>query len=204
MAAMIDAPREYFRQLVPPRDALLLELEAEAEREDIPVVGPVVGRLLATLVRISAAANVLELGTATGYSAIWMARAFQRPDARLLTVEHAPEMAQRAGRNVRRAGLDSCIEIRVGSAETVLENLAPPFDIAFLDIEKSAYGSAMIHCERLLQPGGLLVADNVGFKDADDFNRSIFASPHWEPVSLYGYLPFHSPEDDGLCLALRT
>lgn len=203
MAAMIESPRDYFRELLPERDALLLELEAEADREHIPIVGPVVGRLLATLVRVSGAARVLELGTATGYSAIWMARAFQRPDALLLTVEMSPDMARRAARNLRRAGLESQVEIRVGTADEVLEGLARPFDVAFLDIEKTAYAPAMVRCESLLKSGGLLIADNVGFEDADEFNRSIYASPQWEPVSLYGYLPFHSPEDDGLCLAVR-
>lgn len=203
MAAMIDDPRDYFRALLPPRDALLLELESEAARENIPIVGPVVGRLLAILIRISAAARVLELGTATGYSAIWMARAFQRPDDRLLTVEHSPEMARRADRNIRRAGLQGRVEIRVGAAEAVIETLSPPFDVVFLDIEKADYAPALQLCEALLTPGGLLIADNVGFADADEFNRSIFDDDHWEPVSLYGFLPFHSPEDDGLCLALR-
>lgn len=203
MATMIAAPREYFRERLPSRDALLLELENEASREDIPIVGPVVGRLLAILVRSSSASAVLELGTATGYSAIWMARAFQRPSDRLLTVEHSAEMAQRAGRNIRRAGLESRVEIRVGPAAAVLETLSPPYDFAFLDIEKTAYAPALQQCETLLKPGGLLVADNVAFKDAEDFNRTISASARWESVSLYGFLPFHSPEDDGLCLAVR-
>jgi len=203
MATMIEGPREYFRELLPSRDALLLELENEASREDIPIVGPLVGCLLAILVQASAAARVLELGTATGYSAIWMARAFQRPGDRLVTVEHSPDMARRAECNVRRAGLEALVEIRVGAAAEVLATLAPPFDFAFLDIEKTAYGPALEQCETLLKPGGLLLADNVAFRDADEFNRSIHASERWESVSLFGFLPFHSPEDDGLCLAVR-
>lgn len=58
-------------------------------------------------------------------------------------------------------------------------------------------------CRRLLKKGGLLVADNVGFKDADAFNRTVFASQEWKSVNLLAFLPLHSPEKDGLCLALR-
>jgi len=51
--------------------------------------------------------------------------------------------------------------------------------------------------------GGLLVADNVGFKDADAFNRAKSGNLAWRSVSLFSFLPFHSPENDALCLALR-
>jgi hypothetical protein len=49
----------------------------------------------------------------------------------------------------------------------------------------------------------LLVADNVAFPDADEFNRAVFSDAGWQPVSLFAFLPGHSPERDGLCLALR-
>ena len=65
----------YFRGLAPDSDALLLELEAEATRESIPIVGPVVGELLFVLARATGAARILELGTATGYSGIFLGRA---------------------------------------------------------------------------------------------------------------------------------
>jgi predicted O-methyltransferase YrrM len=58
-------------------------------------------------------------------------------------------------------------------------------------------------CRRLLIKGGLLVADNVGFQDADAFNRTISNDPAWRSIALFSFLPFHSPEHDGVCLALR-
>jgi predicted O-methyltransferase YrrM len=58
-------------------------------------------------------------------------------------------------------------------------------------------------CRRLLIKGGLLVADNVGFQDADAFNRTISNDPAWRSNALFSFLPCHSPEHDGVCLALH-
>ena len=75
MTKMMPDLEGYFRGLAPDSDALLLELEAEATRESIPIVGPVVGELLFVLARATGAARILELGTATGYSGIFLGRA---------------------------------------------------------------------------------------------------------------------------------
>jgi len=82
--------------------------------------------------------------------------------------------------------------------------LEDSFDLIFLDIEKADYIRALPPCGRLLRSGGLLVADNTGFQDADEFNRIIMNNPQWCAVHLWTLLPLHSPEQDGLCLALRT
>jgi len=72
MSKMVPDLEGYFRDLVPESDAVLLELEEEAARESIPIVGPVVGELLFVLARATGAAHILELGTATGYSGIFL------------------------------------------------------------------------------------------------------------------------------------
>jgi predicted O-methyltransferase YrrM len=72
-----------------------------------------------------------------------------------------------------------------------------------MDIEKKDYQLALPHFQSCLRKGGLLVADNVAFKDADGFNRAIAGQPDWRSVSLFSYLPHHSPEYDGICLAIR-
>ena len=203
MSDLVENPEAYFRQFVPKRSALLKELEAEALVEDIPIVGPVVGEFLFILARIAKAEKILELGTATGYSAIFLAGAFETAQGCLITLENDLEMAERARENFRRAGLDLQIDLRVGDAFEEMEKIAPPFDVIFMDIDKVDYGAALPHCRRLLRKGGLLVADNVGFKEADPFNRLIFESLEWKSINLLSFLPFHSPEKDGLCLALR-
>ena len=105
--------------------------------------------------------------------------------------------------NFHRAGLDQRIDMVVGDSQEKLSQMDESFDLVFLDIDKEHYAGVLPHCGRLLKKGGLLIADNVGFKNADPFNRLISKSSEWRSVNLFAYLPLHSPEKDGLCLALR-
>jgi caffeoyl-CoA O-methyltransferase len=203
MSKMIDQPQTYFKELIPARDELLLELEAEAERENIPIVGPVVGELLLILAGATRAQSILEIGTATGYSAVYLARGCEALNGRLITLENDSSRADRARQNFKRAGLERRVEVVVGDALETLGRLDDEFDLIFIDIEKKDYAKALPDCGRLLRKGGLMVADNVAFQDADEFNRTISDHPDWTSVSLFSYLPLHSPENDGLCLALH-
>lgn len=203
MSAIIENPETYFRQFIPSRSALLKELEEEAHKEDIPIIGPVIGELLFILARIIRAEKILELGTAIGYSAIFLSGAFESSEGQLITIENDSAMAHRAQKNIQRAGFEKQIEIRIDDAFQVMKTLRAPFDLIFMDIDKADYYRALPHCHRLLRKNGLLVADNVGFKDADPFNASIYTSKAFRPVSLFSFLPLHSPERDGICLALR-
>ncbi len=204
MSAMIPDLETQFRGFVPPRDELLLALEEEARQEHIPIVGPLVGELLFILARATQARRILELGTAAGYSAIYLARGSEPHQGKVVTLEADGGMAIRARKNISRAGLSERIEVREGEALLLMENMADSFDLVFLDIDKESYLAALTHCQRLLRVGGLLVADNVGFTAAQDFNREIFQRPEWRAAPLLCFLPEHSPERDGLCLAVRV
>jgi caffeoyl-CoA O-methyltransferase len=203
MSQMMPHLESYFRGFVPRRDELLQEMEIEAAAENIPIVGPVVGELLFLLARATGAVNILELGTATGYSAIHLARGGQ-PNGRVVSLEWNEAMAARARANFARAGLSRQIEVRVGEALKLMAELSGPFDFIFMDIDKESYLPALPHCRRLLKLGGLLFTDNVGFAGAAPFNHEIFISEDWRAVNLLGFLPFHSPEQDGVSLALRV
>ncbi len=203
MSNSVDNPEEYFRKLVQPRDELLLRLENEARQEDIPIIGPVVGELLTILAKVTGAQHIRELGTATGYSAIFLARGCEAAGGQVVTLENDPLMAARAQNNIRSAGVEKTVEVVREDALTAMAKMSRLFDLVFIDIEKEDYIRALPHCYRLLRPGGLLVADNVSYKGADAFNRAIFADERWKSVSLYSYLPLHSPEKDAVCLAVR-
>jgi predicted O-methyltransferase YrrM len=204
MSNVVPNPEAYFHQLIPSRDALLRELEAEAEREKIPIVGPFVGQLLLILVRAVGARKILELGTATGYSAIYLARGSKDVKGRIVTIEQDAGLAARARQNFQAAGVGDRVEIRVEDALTCINNLSEDYDFIFLDIEKKDYSRALPALERLMRSGGLLIADNVAFADADSFNQAISRSPMWQAVPIFGYLPRHSPEHDGLYIALKS
>jgi predicted O-methyltransferase YrrM len=204
MPNMIPNPETYFRGFIPPRDELLIELEQEAEQEHTPIVGPVVGEFLYILAKAMDCRAVLELGTATGYSAIYLARGISNSGGILTTIERDEAMATRARENIAKAGLADQVEVRVGEVAEVLETLKGPYDLIFMDIEKEDYQKTLSRCHSLLRLGGLLVVDNVAFLGAQEFNQTIFSDNHWRCVHLYSFLPNHSPEKDGLTLAVRV
>jgi len=204
MADMIPEPEAFFRSLVPARDPLLLRLEEEAGREGIPIVGPVVGELLALLVLAKEARTILELGTATGYSTLYLARAAEAVNGRVVTLERDAGMAQRARANFESAGLGSRIDIRQGEAADLLAGMKEKADLIFLDIDKEHYLSVLPLCVKRLGVGGLLVADNTGFRLSEDFNRAVSREPRLRAVHLLCFLPQHSPERDAFCLAVRV
>jgi predicted O-methyltransferase YrrM len=203
MSNIIDNPEDYFRKLIPFRDDLLIKLEAEAEKENIPIVGPTMGELLYILAAATKAKRILELGTATGYSAIYLARGCEPVNGAVVTFETDRGMAAKALQNFRQAGVSDRIDIRMANAVEVLPQMQETFDFIFLDIEKPDYINVLPDCQRLLIRGGLLVADNVGFKDADEFNHTISGQDGWKSIPLFSFLPQHSPEYDAVCLALR-
>lgn len=202
--AMIADLENYFQGLVPRRPELLQRLEAEAARERIPIVGPVVGELLFILARVMGARRILELGTATGYSAIYLAQAVAPDFGTVITLENNPDMARRARENIASAGLSERVEVQVGDARTLMAALEGYFDLIFMDIDKEGYLPALADCHRLLRPAGLLVVDNTGFQGAADFNQALSADERWRSVNLLAFLPEHSPERDGLALAVKV
>jgi len=203
MSEMIPNPEDYFRQFIPQRHQLFMQLEKEAAQEDIPIVGPVVGELLYILVRALKARRVLELGTATGYSALYMGFAMDA-DGRLTSLESDPVLADRARVNIDQAGLNERVTVITGDAISIVAGMAGYFDVIFLDSEKADYLKVLSHCRRLVHTGGIMVADNVGFADAESFNQALYSDPGWKAVNLFSFLPEHSPEHDGLAIALRV
>lgn len=204
MSEIVAHPEDYFKQLLPPRDVLMRQLEAQAKHEDIPIIGPLVGQLLYVLAVAVQARRILELGTATGYSAIFLAQACRRFDGQVISLELDSDMAAQARSNLQQAGLRQWVNVREGDALEILPQLQTSFDFIFMDIEKADYAKALPHCGRLLKTGRMLVADNTGFADADRFNRKIHADSDWSSAHLYGFWPQHSPNYDGLCIAVKS
>lgn len=152
---------EYLYGLVPPRDPILTRLEQHAQERDIPIVGPYAGRLLYWLVRLTRAKRILEIGTAIGYSAIWLARACAPVRGRVVTLELNEKTAQEARRNIAEAGMGHRVTVLVGDGADLLPTLRGRFDFLFLDAEKHQYKRLLTLALPKLKRGALIVTDNV-------------------------------------------
>jgi predicted O-methyltransferase YrrM len=195
---------EHFRQFTPSEKGILADLEKEAKEKDIPIVGPFVGKVLWTLVKLIKAKRVLELGTATGYSAIWIAKALSETGGELITVEWDKELAKQARANIERAGLPCGVKVISGNAQNLLSEFeANHFDMIFQDVEKEMYLELLDQCARVLRPGGLIVFDNTAFKTAGDFLSESLEHPDLDGFHIWGFLPGHGPEYDGLTFLIK-
>jgi predicted O-methyltransferase YrrM len=119
------------------------------------------GRFLFSLVAPNAGCEVLEIGGSRGYSTIWLAAAARILGGRVLSLEHDPEKCAAWRRNIEEAGLGEWAELLEGDALEILARLEEPFDVVFLDAEKEDYERLFALARSRLEPGALVVADNV-------------------------------------------
>ena len=145
-----------------------LEAEDRTEREaGLPSerrsrqVAPTTGRFLFALAAAQAGVEVLEVGASRGYSSIWLAAGARVLGGRLVSLESDPEKWAAWHENVAAAGLEEWAELVEGDAFLTLRETEDTFDIVFLDAEKDEYEALFGLVRPLLEPGGLVVADNV-------------------------------------------
>ncbi len=151
---------EYLESLHGGLPEVFSALDADGGRDDIPIVGTSVGRLLHVLVRASGARRVVEVGTAIGYSALWIATALPR-DGQLITIDPDRERTDRARAFWDRAGVGDLIRVVNAPALDVLPTLEGPFDFAFIDALKHEYAGYLGHVVGLLRGGGTVAVDNL-------------------------------------------
>lgn len=155
-----DAIEQYLSTLNRWSDQVLDDIAREGERRGLPLVDPEVGALLGVLARSIAARRILEIGTAVGYSGLWLARALPA-DGVLLTIESDPDRAAEAKRNFERGGVADRANVMIGDAARLIVKVSGPFDLIFQDGDKQLYGPLLDRLVGLLRPGGVLVTDNV-------------------------------------------
>jgi predicted O-methyltransferase YrrM len=158
----ITAPdvEDYLYEMLPARDEVLTEMEAEASQQDVPIVGPAVARVLYQLAVISGARKIFEMGSAIGYSTIWWARAVG-DGGRVIYTDGDPKRAEKARHYFDRAGVSPRITLRVGDALEFLSEEKQQYDIIFNDIDKTDYPRAFRLALPRLKSGGLFITDNV-------------------------------------------
>jgi caffeoyl-CoA O-methyltransferase len=189
---------EYVYHLLPKRDAIVREIEDYAAENRVPIIGPAVARMLALFVQVSGAKRIFEMGSAIGYSTIWLARA-GGPKAKVIYTDGDPEKARRAKDYFSRASVAKQIEVRVGDALALLRKSPGTFDLIFNDVDKHQYPAALRVALPKLRRGGLFITDNtlwsgkaarpaarddVQTQGIQEFNRLVYASKELFPVLI--------------------
>jgi predicted O-methyltransferase YrrM len=209
-----DAIEGYLATLNRGGDEVLAGIAHDNESRGLPLVDAEVGALLRVLATAIGARRILEIGTAIGYSGIWLAGALP-PDGMLITLEKDEARAMEARDNFARAGLSDRTSVIVGDAQLKVSKVAGPFDLIFQDGDKKLYSPLLDRLVGLLRPRGLLVTDNVlwngevvpGFsarpvQDPDD-TRAI--AEYNERLSVHPQL--HTaivPLRDGVSISVKT
>ena len=214
MGALLAEIDRYIEERFAPQDEALEAAVRESRQAGLPEiqVSPNEAKLLQLLAELVCARSVLEIGTLGGYSAIHFARALPE-DGRLVSLEIDERHAEVARENVERAGLSGKVEIRVGDARELLAGIAEagegPFDVVFIDADKTGYPEYLEWSLRITRPGSLILGDNTvrggsildprddSARATNEFNERIAGDPRLSAILL----PILRERIDGLTIA---
>ncbi|WP_300410517.1 O-methyltransferase [Lagierella sp.] len=153
---------EYIRTLSKFKDKSLEGLETYAKNNHVPIIEPEVAKFLQMIVRLKKPIKVLELGTAIGYSSIIIKLANRNSE--IVSIEKNPEMVKIANKNIIDFGFDDSVEVIESDALDYLNKCEEKFDFIFIDAAKGQYMRYFKASEKLLNPKGIILCDNVLFK----------------------------------------
>jgi predicted O-methyltransferase YrrM len=209
MPGIIDAAVEkYLYDILPVRDPVLSEMEEQAAKRNIPIVGPAVARVFYQYARLINAKRVFELGSAIGYSTIWWARAVG-DGGEVFYTDGDKKNAAEARQYFQRTGVEDRIRVEVGDALELLSEQKQEFDIIFNDVDKEDYPRVLhLVCSRLRR-GGLFITDNVLWsgrvaqekpdllttRAIQEFNQRLYAMPEFFTTIL--------PLRDGVSVSVK-
>jgi predicted O-methyltransferase YrrM len=160
---------------------VVAEVDAECRRRSIPMIGPQKAHFLAEFVRQAQPELVVEVGTAIGYSALWIAdvlRELRR--GHLITFEEDADREAEAARHFQRAGVASFITQYRGDARELIKDVRGPIDLLFLDGGFANYYPCFVNARDHLRDGALLVADNAGIGAAEMADYLGHVRQHYE------------------------
>ncbi len=202
------AVEKYLYDILPARDPVLAEMEAQAAKRDIPIVGPAVARVFYQYARLINAKKVFEMGSAIGYSTIWWARAVG-DGGEVFYTDGDKKNAAEARQYFQRAGVEGRIRVEVGDALELLSEQKQEFDIIFNDVDKEDYPRVLHLVSSRLRRGGLFITDNVLWsgrvtqdkpdlattRAIQEFNKRLYAMPEFFTTIL--------PLRDGVSVSVK-
>lgn len=194
-------------------DDTVTAIRKEAEDGGVPIIRKEAGEFIKLLLMIKKPKRILEIGTAVGFSAIFMSR-FLVDGGHITTIENYEKRIVAARKNIKMAGAEDVITLLEGDANDILDELSGSYDMIFMDAAKGQYGSFFEKSVRLLEKDGILLCDNV-LQDGDVLesryavtrrNRTIHSR-----MRAYLYDIKHHPEletailniGDGMSLSIR-
>lgn len=187
---------EYMDRILPARDEVLKEIEKEADKRSIPIIGPAVARVLYQYATIIGAKRIFEMGSAIGYSTIWLARATGE-GGKVYYTDSSEKNIEEARGYFERTGVQDRIDILQGDAMEMLDSVDGEFDLIFNDVDKYQYPDAFHKAVPRVRKGGLFITDNtlwygkVASEDTDrdtegvrEFNRLIYSADDLFPTII--------------------
>ena len=192
-AACLSTLLPLHAQQSPDLDRILADIRAKDKGQ--LAVSEEDGRFLRILIASTHRKRGLEIGGASGYSAIWMGQAMRLTGGKLVTIEYDPQRAKELADNIRRAGMTDVVQVIAGDAFKEIPKLQGSFDFVFLDAWKRDYKRFFDLVLPRLDPGGLFTAHNVvnkrsemgDFLDAIQNNPSVWTTivaPSGEGISI--------------------
>jgi predicted O-methyltransferase YrrM len=203
---------DYVAKLVGEGDELIASVRQKSmglKKYGVYPVDPTRGRLFELLARLRSPARVLEIGSGSGYSALWFMKGMGSKGT-LDAIERSPEVVKALQGVLRRAKLEERVRIHHGSALSILKHLRGPYDFVFIDADKEEYPDYLQEALRLTEPGSMIIADNMlwggatvrGEKNGEDargiseYTRRIFHDPRLSSLII--------PLGDGLAITFRV
>jgi predicted O-methyltransferase YrrM len=187
-------------------EKVLKRLERMGEREFLPSIGPIKGKIIADVIYEYKPRNILEIGTLHGYSSILMGSLL--PDengGKVITIEIEKEYANIARKNIEDAALSNKVNVLVGDALEVIPKLHENFDMVFLDATKEKYLKYLKAVEKNLNRNAVIVADNVGIyeKSMYDYLEYVRNSGRYNSRTVQTELEFNERVKDAIEISIR-
>lgn len=163
MLEELKEANEYIISKIKENDELILEMEKYAREYNVPIVTKEVAEYLKFIVKSNGIKNILEVGTAIGYSGILMAKEIEKNGGRLYTIEIDEERYNLAQENFKKSGLNNIVSIK-GDAVEEIKKIDEKFDFVFIDASKGHYMEFFEDSYKLLNKDGIIFIDNIMFR----------------------------------------